>query len=245
MIVSAQSVTLDFPVHGVDTRSLRRAVLGLGVGGRMGTGADKQLVIRALRNVSFELKEGDRLGLMGHNGSGKSTLLRCLAGIYPPTSGRVVTNGETATFFDVSLGVEGEATGRENVYMLGMYRGKSRREVRDAFEEIVEFSGLGSFIDLPVKTYSSGMVGRLVFSVATAFKPDVLLMDEWLSTGDAEFITKAEQRVSSLVASARCMVLASHSQDIMRRFCNKLLVLEHGEVVHFGPTPEVLGRLAA
>lgn len=245
MALAAHDVSLDFHVYGHAARSLRRAMVrSLAIGGRMGQDHNT-VVVRALNGVSFQLEEGDRLGLMGHNGSGKSTLLRTLAGIYKPTSGRVETRGTISTFFDVSLGLDLEASGRENIYLLGMYRGKAYAEIKGAFEEIVEFSGLGAFIDLPLKAYSAGMIGRMVFSVATAFQPDILLMDEWLSTGDSEFMEKAEERIIGLVTRTRAMVFASHSPDLIRRFCNRILVLNHGEVLHFGEPGEVLAKLAA
>ncbi len=246
MALSAHEVCLEYPVYGIAARSLRRAVVrGLSVGGRMGQDHN-MVVVRALNGVTFTLNEGDRLGLMGHNGSGKSSLLRTLAGIYKPTSGHIDSSGAViSTFFDVGLGLDVEATGRENIFLLGMYRGKTYAEIKAAFEGIVEFSGLGSFIDLPIKTYSSGMIGRMMFSVATAFQPDILLMDEWLSTGDAEFMIKAEERILELVTKARAMVFASHAPDLIRRFCNRLLVLHHGEVLHFGETSEVLEAMSA
>jgi lipopolysaccharide transport system ATP-binding protein len=243
MVIEARNLSLDFPVHGVSVQSLRKAVIGLAVGGQFAR-RQSTVYVRALKNLSFKVEDGDRLGLLGHNGAGKSTLLRCIAKVYPPSSGEMVVKGEISTFFDPTMGMDLEATGRENIFLLGMYRRRRRKEVKAAADEIIDFSGLGGYIDLPVKTYSSGMVGRLAFSVATAFQPDVLLMDEWLSVGDADFMRKAEDRVVGLVENSRAMVVASHSTALIEHFCNKAILLHHGEIVDYGPASQVIARAA-
>ena len=245
MTIEAISLELDYPIYGYGALSLKKSMLGLAArtvgGGLWANNADK-LVVRALQGVSFKLEDGDRLALIGHNGAGKSTLLRCLAGLYPATSGKLFINGTISTFFDIGLGLDPEATGRKNIQMLGLLKGMSLSEIKAREPEIVEFSGLGEFINLPAKTYSSGMIGRLIFSVATASEPDVLLMDEWLSAGDNSFIEAAANRVESMVTKSRIMVLASHSPDILRRFCNKGMVLERGKISYYGPINDAMAQ---
>jgi lipopolysaccharide transport system ATP-binding protein len=238
-VIELNRVSMDLPVLGISARSLRKTMLSLTTGGRMMQGADV-VSVRALDDVSFKLEEGDRLGLLGHNGSGKSTLLRLLAGVYAPSKGIVSVNGRISAAIDISMGLDLEATGEENIRLLALYRGYSKREVAEAYDDIVAFSELGAFVKLPVKTYSAGMQARLAFSVATSFHPDVVLMDEWITTGDEGFVAKAQARLTDYVDKARAMVLASHNKDVLRRICNKVLILEHGKVRAFGPAEDVL-----
>lgn len=243
MTIEVNSVNLDYPIYGFGALSLKKSMLGLAVrtvgGGLLANNTDK-LVVRALQNISFKLDDGDRLALIGHNGAGKSTLLRCLAGLYPVSSGRLSVKGNISTFFDIGLGLDPEATGRKNIQLLGLLKGMTLAQIKQKEAEIITFSGLGEFIDLPSKTYSSGMIGRLIFSVATASEPDVLLMDEWLSAGDNSFIEAAANRVESMVTKSRIMVLASHSPSILRRFCNKGMVLERGKITYYGSIDEAM-----
>ena len=180
--------------------------------------------------MNFTLSEGDRLGLMGHNGSGKSTLLRVLAGVYEPTSGYLDVRGRIASLLDISVGMDPEASGIENIYLRGLLLGLGKEEIRQKIEEIVDFSELGDFIDLPVRTYSSGMSMRLAFSIATCVEADILLMDEWLSVGDADFVKKAEERLKSLVRKTPILVMASHSPEVIREVCTRVIRLEGGRV---------------
>ena len=239
-LIRLSEVTLDLPVLSVQARSLRKAMMNLSTGGRLMRNVQDKVYVRALDRVCFELEEGDRLGLVGHNGSGKSTLLRMLAGIYRPTLGVVQISAPVVSILDPATGLEPEASGRENIGMLGRYQRRSRREIEDAVDAIVEFAGLGAFIDMPVKTYSQGMVGRLAFAVATQFKPEIVLMDEWIAVADEAFKAAAFARLTNFMASARCVVVASHDQLLLRRLCNKVLVLEHGVVQSFGPIEQTL-----
>jgi ABC-type polysaccharide/polyol phosphate transport system ATPase subunit len=243
-LIELRGVTVDLPVYGASSRSIRRAVLNLSTGGRLMRDTHHHMVIRALDGVSFSMNDGDRLGLIGHNGSGKSTLLRVLAGIYPPSSGYLSVNGEISSVLDLAAGLDFEATGEENIRFLARYRGRSQRDVIDSMDEIADFSELGAYLQMPVKTYSQGMLARLIFATATSFKPEILVMDEWIAAGDAAFIAKAQARLESLVSSSRAFVLASHSHDIIGRFCNKVAVMDHGKLVAFGPTEEVMYALA-
>jgi lipopolysaccharide transport system ATP-binding protein len=187
-------------------------------------------VIHALRGVSLEFREGDRVGLMGHNGAGKTSLLRLLAGIYEPTSGHVHIEGRVSSFINLGLGLDMEATGYENIELCGLMFGLDHAEIRRLTPAIAEFSGLAEYLDMPVRTYSSGMGMRLVFSIVTSVKAEILLMDEWLSVGDAEFVALAEARLKELVDASSILVLASHSEETIRKHCNVLVRLEHGEV---------------
>jgi lipopolysaccharide transport system ATP-binding protein len=196
--------------------------------------------VRALNDVSFTLNEGDRVGLVGHNGAGKSTLLRVLSGVFVPTGGTAIIEGSVGSLIDVSLGINPEASGRENIFLRGVLLGLSKVEVKEKFEEIVEFSELGEFIEMPMRTYSSGMQLRLAFAVSTIVRPEILLMDEWLSVGDEGFKDKASERLTTIVDSSKILVLASHSRELLEKVTNKALWLEHGEVKMLGPSAEVL-----
>lgn len=224
-----EHVNIDFPIYNAKNRSLKNKVMQAATGGKVSFGADGT-VIRSLEDVSFEIHEGERVGLVGHNGAGKSTLLRALSNVYAPTVGRAEIVGEIGSLVDIGLGIDGEATGRENVFIRGALLGLKRKEIEDRFDEIVEFSELGEFINMPVRTYSSGMHLRLAFAVATIIRPDILLMDEWLSVGDAAFNEKAEQRLNNLVKSSRILVIASHSRELIERTCNRVMWFEHGRL---------------
>jgi lipopolysaccharide transport system ATP-binding protein len=195
--------------------------------------------IEALKNLDLEISAGDRLGIMGHNGSGKSTLLRLLSGIYEPSSGMIERSGSIASLVDISLGINAESTGRENIFLRGKLMGLSKKEIDEKIEEIVAFSELGAYINLPVRTYSSGMLLRLAFSVATSIRADIIIMDEWLSVGDEAFADRAEARLNELVDDSEILVIASHSRDLIEKTCNRVLWLEHGLVKMLGDTKEV------
>jgi lipopolysaccharide transport system ATP-binding protein len=168
--------------------------------------------------------------LLGHNGAGKSTLLRLLGGVYEPSSGHAKVEGEIGSLIDISLGTDPEATGRENIYMRGALLGMPRAQIKKRIEEIIDFSELGDFVDMPLRTYSTGMHLRLAFAVSTIVRPEILLMDEWLSVGDEGFKRKAEERMTELVAATNILVLASHSRDLILHTCNRVLWLEHGKI---------------
>ena len=228
--IVARNVSVDFPVFGAKSQSLKRTVLRAATGGLIARDAADHVVVRALSNVSFELNDGDRVGLVGHNGSGKSTLLRVLAGAYEPLRGSVEVRGRVASMLNIWLGMDFEATGYENIFMRGLVMGFRRREIQPLVDEIVAFSELGDYIDMPLRTYSSGMAMRLAFAVSTCMAADVLLMDEWLSVGDAAFTGKARGRLNELVGRAKILVLASHDETLVKANCNKIMRLSHGEL---------------
>lgn len=233
-----KNVCVDFPIYNARNRSLKNTVMQAATGGRVDFGA-RETIIRSLHNVSFSLKPGDRVGLIGHNGAGKSTLLRTIGKVYEPTSGVADIVGDVGSLVDISLGIDREATGRENIFIRGALLGLSRKQIMENFDEIVDFSELGSFIDMPVRTYSSGMHLRLAFSVATIIRPEILLMDEWLSVGDASFSAKARRRMADLVESSQILVIASHSRKLIEDTCNKALWFEHGCLKMSGEAKDV------
>jgi ABC-type polysaccharide/polyol phosphate transport system ATPase subunit len=199
-------------------------------GGRI-VGEGKDQVVIALDGVSFKLAAGDRLGLLGKNGAGKTTLLKVLYGIFEPTGGRVSITGRVDALFNINLGFRGEATGRRNIVLRGLINGWDRKQIDDRMADIIEFSELGDFIDMPLKTYSQGMAARLAFAIATSFEPEILLMDEWIGAGDPAFQEKAGARMAQLASKARIIVLASHNDMLIKRSCNRVLTLEQGRIV--------------
>ncbi len=198
------------------------------------SGSGSHRFVTALDGVSFELQAGDRLGLVGANGSGKTTLLKVLYGIYEPTAGSLDIRGKVDALFNINLGFRAEATGRRNILLRGLINGWTEAQIVERTDEIIEFSELGEFIDMPFKSYSQGMAARLAFAIATTMDPEVLLMDEWIGAGDAAFQVKAKRRMDELAEKAGIIVLASHSEELLRKTCNKLLELEKGRVKAFG-----------
>lgn len=208
---------------------------GLPFGGRGG-----RQYFDAISNLSFRLEKGDRLGLLGRNGSGKSTLLKALAGIYAPNRGRIDIRGDVASIFNASLGFIQDATGYENIYIRGTLLGLSYSEIEEKVNYITEFSELGDWLSRPVSTYSSGMALRLAFAITTSVECEILLLDEWLGAGDADFIGKARARMRQLVERTGILVLATHNLSLLSAVCNKVAVMEGGRFVAYGPADEVV-----
>jgi len=238
--VHLSKVSIDYPVLTSTSRRLTRQILRIATGGQLDRSDSGRVTVRALTDISARLSTGDRVGLVGHNGSGKSTLLRVLGGIYTPTTGSIERSGVVGSLLDISLGMSMDATGRENIYLRGALQGLSHREVDRLVPGIIDFSELGDFIELPMRTYSSGMLLRLAFSVSTVLSPDILLMDEWLAVGDEAFQVKAEERLHEVVSNTAILVIASHSASLIRSQCNRVLYLEHGRLIADGAPDDVL-----
>lgn len=243
MTIKVENLTLDLPILGHSSRSIRRFLVNVGVGGRARRVNDDLIVIKAIDNISFEVNSGERLGIVGHNGAGKTTLLRVLAGIYAPTQGTVAVEGTIASLLESSFGLNTDCTGKENIRLLLTYRGFHPRDIAQMSPQIEEFTELGTYLDLPVRTYSSGMLARLGFAIATSYEPEVLLMDEWLGAGDESFLVKASKRIDDFVDRANIVVLASHSRDLIKKVCNKAISLEQGRIIASGTPDEVFEQI--
>jgi ABC-type polysaccharide/polyol phosphate transport system ATPase subunit len=242
--IRLHDVHVDIPIYNTSGRSLKKQLVRATTGGRIQS--DHGItVVRALNGVSLDLHDGDRLGLVGHNGAGKTTLLRVLAGVYEPTQGNVVVDGDVMPLLDVGMGIDMEATGLDNIRLRGTLLGIDSRRIEALVQQIAEFTELGDYLEMPVRTYSSGMVLRLAFGVSTCVTPEILLMDEYFAVGDASFMHKAEQRVNELISKAGIMVFASHSSELLRRLCNKAIWLHAGEPQLSGDIDVVLERYAA
>ena len=206
-------------------------MLNLTTGGKIGEDARHHSFVKALDGLNFEFREGTRVGLVGHNGSGKTTLLRVLSGVYAPVSGELKMRGKVASLLDVSMGLDPDATGFENIYLRGIMDGLKPATIVSKTDDIADFTGLGDYLNLPVRTYSSGMMLRLAFAISTSIEADILIMDEWLSVGDAEFSAKAAARLDSLVSKASILVIATHDQTLVGNICNRRIHLEHGRII--------------
>ena len=233
--IIADGASLTFPLLGSDAKFARKLSgappAKQKVGGRIVTDDKGHRGIVALENLNFELQPGTRLGLKGHNGAGKSTLLRVMAGIYSPSAGTIETEGRISSLFNLTLGVNREASGRDNIIFKGLMYGLRRREINALIDEIEEFSELGEYLYMPMKTYSSGMVMRLLFATAAAMKPDIMLLDEWITTGDPEFRRKVDERMEQMVDDAHITVIASHDQARLEKWSNRLITMEAGRIV--------------
>lgn len=238
--VKLTNVVVDVPVYNTKSRFLTASLIDVATGGRLNAAKDGHVQVRALDDINLDVKDGERVGLLGHNGAGKSTLLRVLSKVYAPSSGSAVIKGNVGSLIDISLGINPEASGLENIFIRGQLLGLSKGTIKKKLADIIAFSELGNFINLPVRTYSTGMHMRLAFAVATEIRPEILLMDEWLSVGDEDFKHKAEARLAGLVDGANILFLASHSREMIEKTCTRVLVLEHGRIVHAGTPAEIL-----
>jgi len=244
-LIEAKHIGIEFPVAPPNARSFRHLALRTAsrVGGRVSKNAGSFQFVQALDDISFSLQQGDRLGLVGHNGAGKTTLIRVLAGIYEPTRGSLRVVGRNVPMFDIGLGMDEEASGYENIRTRGLILGLSPQEIDDRIPEIAEFAELGDYLELPIRTYSSGMLLRLVFSIAASIHGDIILMDEWIAVGDAQFRKKTHDRLQDITMRSGIVVLASHDHGLLRDTCNLGLYLDGGRVHAFGPLEDVLKEL--
>jgi ABC-type polysaccharide/polyol phosphate transport system ATPase subunit len=226
--ISIENLTVEFAIFGANSRSLKNQLLSQATGGRVMAGARDVITVRAIDHLNLEVNDGDRIGLVGHNGSGKTTLLRVLAGIYKPNGGAITIKGQLGALLDPTAGMDPESTGIENIYLRGYMMGMSRREIASKLDEIADFTELGNFLELPMRTYSAGMFARLAFAVSTAAHHDILLIDEGMSAGDAAFQKKAQQRIENLFDRTPIIILASHSEGLISEFCTRRVQMEHG-----------------
>lgn len=237
LAIQVRDCKLTYPIGGFGQKSLKSLAMSV-FGHREQTVVSSY--VEALRGINIDIQHGERVGLVGHNGSGKSTLLRAMAGVYPLASGSIRVAGSIGAIFELGLGFEDEATGRENIYYRGMAMGYSRRLMAKHEAEIVQFCGLGDFIDLPVRTYSSGMYLRLAFAIATQFSPEVLLVDEVFAAGDATFRARAVDRMMNIVRQSGIFVMATHDPGLVQQICNRAIWLESGRVIADGPVDSVI-----
>lgn len=237
--VSLRQVSLELPVYSESTRSFKRKLLDLGTGRRLGI-YNKVFCVKALSDISFEFGQGDRIGIVGPNGAGKTTLLKILSGIYHPTSGDISVHGKVVPLLEIGMGIEEESSGIKNIYNRGYYLGLSKSEIDNALDEIVSFADLGEYINLPLKAYSLGMRLRLLFSICTAYEADILLMDEMIMAGDAQFQSKAKERMNHYIQKSDILFLASHSNDLIKQHCTKAIFLNNGVLEKVGEVEEVL-----
>jgi len=234
--VSVQDVCITYRTTFEKRPTLKDAVV------RLGRGERAVREVEAVKNVSFDVKQGSVLGIVGSNGAGKSTLVRAIAGILPPTSGRIEVRGKVSTLLALGVGFNGAMSGQENVMLGGLAAGYTRAEVNEKYEEIAEFAELGDFMELPMRTYSSGMFSRLAFAVAVHMEPDILLVDEALSAGDAKFREKATAKMNALVAEARTMILVSHALGTVKEMCNDAIWLNKGKMMLRGEPNHVVAE---
>lgn len=242
--ISLNKVVIDFPVPALRARSLKSILIGKvkNVGGNLRDSGTVVPVVRALDGIDLELKEGDRLGLVGPNGAGKTTFLRVLSGVYPPVAGSIEISGSLVPMFDIGIGLDDESTGFENIVTRGLIMGLSEREIDERLDDIADFSELGPYLHMPIRTYSAGMTLRLMFSIATSIQGNIVLMDEWISVGDQSFKDKANARLRALTDKAGILVIASHDSHFLRETCNLGLHLEEGKIKNFGPVDEVISE---
>jgi lipopolysaccharide transport system ATP-binding protein len=237
--IDVTDLSVLFPLYHANSRSLKKTMLAV-ASGRFARDKQNRVVVQALRNLSLSVRSGERIGLVGANGAGKTTLLRTLAGIYEPVAGLLRVHGSLNALLDPQLGMNVELTGRENIMLRGLYSGLPRSEVARLEHDVHEFAGLGDFMDLPVRIYSSGMVVRLGFALATAIRPQILLMDEWFLAGDADFLEKARTRLEEMVRGAEILVLSTHQASIVQEWCTRVIWLDQGQVRADGAPDEVL-----
>jgi len=238
--IETHDAWVEFPIFDAKSRSLKKAFLGK-AGGSIGRNTSNTVVVEALREITLSLAEGDRVGLVGHNGAGKSTLLRLLSGIYEPTRGSARIRGRVAPVFDLGVGMDPEISGYENIIIRGLFLGQSRKQMLAKVDEIAEFTELGEYLNMPLRTYSTGMRVRLAMGVVTSIDPEILLLDEGIGAVDAEFMKKARIRLQQLVARSGILVFCSHSNEFLAQLCDTAMWIDHGRIKMQGDIAEVVG----
>ncbi len=237
--IDTYGACVDFPIFDARSRSMKQSFLGA-AGGVIGKNSSNTVMVEALRDVNLHLREGDRVGLVGHNGAGKSTLLRLLSGIYEPTRGSAVVKGRVAPVFDLGVGMDPEISGFENIVIRGLFLGQTKKSMLRKMDEIAEFSELGEYLSMPLRTYSTGMRIRLALGVVTSIDPEILLLDEGIGAVDAAFMAKARKRLEEMVARSGILVFASHSNEFLAQLCDSALWVDHGQIRQCGPVADVV-----
>jgi ABC-type polysaccharide/polyol phosphate transport system ATPase subunit len=239
-LLHLEHVSLDYPIYHGNSRSLKKSLLARSTQGNLARDALADRVsVRALTDINLHLKDGDRLGLIGPNGAGKTTLLKVLASIFEPTHGHLITSGRVSALLDTAVGLNPEATGRENIVLRGMFMDIHPGEMRRHAADIAAFTELGGYLEMPVRTYSAGMMVRLAFAISTCIPPEILVMDEWLAAGDARFLAKAHKRMETFVEASSILVLASHSLPLIEQWCSSAIFLDQGHVIAHGDVKDV------
>ena len=233
-------VSVDIPVFNASNRSIKNNLISAATGGQIRPRNGQKVSIRAIDRLSLDLPHGTRVGLVGHNGAGKSTLMRVMAGIFEPNAGTVEVEGSVVTMFDIGFGLDADATGWDNIALRGRLLGFSRKEIAARAQEIAQTSELGEFLDMPIRSYSTGMITRLAFAISTAVVPDILLIDEGIGAGDAAFLTRARERMAQFIGGAGLLVMASHSDQLLQEWCTTAIWMEHGQLRMHGELNAVL-----
>jgi len=233
-------VSLEFPIYRGSSRSLKKSLIATTMRSNLARDSADRINVRALDGVSLEIADGERVGLIGSNGAGKTTLLKVLGGIYEPTSGTVSSSGDITALITSDFGLDPDSTGRENIILRGMYMGIHPRDMRNRVEEVARFTELDHYLEMPVRTYSAGMMMRLSFAVSTCVQREILLLDEWLAAGDAGFLEKAHWRMENFVRGSSIVILASHSASLLKQWCTRGILLDHGRVTADGHIGSVL-----
>ena len=233
------NASVSFPIYNVKTYSLKNSIIKSVMGNITSNNHDKIVHIDALKNINLQIKSGERIGVIGGNGSGKSTFLRLCSRIYEPSTGTININGNISSLINVNIGIDPESTGRENIKLRLVMLGYNNDQINELINQIIEFTELNQFIDLPFYTYSTGMQMRLAFATSTFIKPEILIMDEWLATGDKDFQEKAEKKLNSIIENSKILILASHSKDLILKTCSRVIWLENGHIKSDGFTKEI------
>jgi len=238
--INLKDVSVEFPIFNVSSRSLKNTFIRISTGGKLQADTKHHIIVKALDKISLEIEHGDRVALIGHNGAGKSTLLKLLAGIYEPNDGHIKVEGRVSPMLDIMAGIEAESTGYENIFMRGLLLGLTKKQINSRVDEIIEFTGLGDYLHMPIRSYSSGMTVRLAFGIAACVHPEILLIDEVFGVGDQNFKDKARKKMYELLDTSSIVVFASHDNELVKEFCNKGLVLNAGQIHYYGELENAL-----
>ena len=238
--INLENVSVSFPIFNVKTQSLKNKIIKSVMGNIISNNQDKVVHIDALKNINIKIESGERIGVIGGNGSGKSTFLRLCSRIYKPSTGSIDIKGDISSLINVNVGIDPESTGRENIKLRLIMLGYNNNQINELLNQIIEFTELNQFIEFPFYTYSTGMQMRLAFATSVFIKPEILIMDEWLATGDKDFQEKAEKKLNNIIENSKILILASHSKDLILKTCTRVIWLENGVIKKYGNTEETI-----